>query len=391
MTFTSNFSRLILALGIILFSSNILFSEVNASNNVDSYIFVPNRGSSDITVIDSRTDEIVRRIGVGSVPHQVVVSTELDKLAVTNSADDTISIIDLNTFSVVSTINLDQEPEHIAMNPSGDLIAVGNIAAGTISLVSLEIEKEIHRVSGLYEPHNMTFNSDGDHLFVGNLGANIVSVINVSSGKVIDEISVGEHKMIASSHSNENEYQGVINITSTPNGKVGFAAYGEGDIMAVIDMDSRQVIKNVELGDLPWRAFTSPSGAYMIVPNNGDQTVSIFSAKTFEEIARLPGGEDMTGVNIGWFDSLAYVISRGEDKVIVIDLTKMEKVGELLLAGSPETGVVTPDGLKLYIALSGSNEVAVIDVEKMKIIKRIGEVGEEPWGVHMVGAINYCH
>jgi YVTN family beta-propeller protein len=99
----------------------------------------------------------------------------------------------------------------------------------------------------------------------------------------------------------------------------------------------------------------------------------------------------MTGVNIGWFDSLAYVISRGEDKVIVIDLTKMEKVGELLLAGSPETGVVTPDGLKLYIALSGSNEVAVIDVEKMKIIKRIGEVGEEPWGVHMVGAINYCH
>ena len=98
MSFTSNFSRLILALGIILFSSNILFSEVYASNNVDSYTFVPNRGSSVITVIDSRTDEIVRRIGVGSVPHQVVVSTELDKLAVTNSADDTISIIDLNTF-----------------------------------------------------------------------------------------------------------------------------------------------------------------------------------------------------------------------------------------------------------------------------------------------------
>ncbi|MBR72955.1 MAG: hypothetical protein CMM30_08460 [Rhodospirillaceae bacterium] len=391
MAIKKGFTKLFFSFFSILFSTSIFLSEANAAEDVNRYIFVPNRASADIAVIDTVTDELIRRIEVGSVPHQVVVSDKLDKLAVTNSADNTLSIIDLNTFLVVSTVELGEEPEHIAINPSGDVIAVGNIGGGSISFVSLNKGSELKRVSGLYEPHNMTFNSDGSHLFVGNLGANIVSVINVNDARVEEEISIGEHKTIASTHLSESEYQGIINITSTPNGKLGFAAYGEGDVMAIIDMELQKVIRNVELGNLPWRAFASPDGAHMLVPNNGDRTISVFSTKTLEEIARLPGGEDMTGINIGWFDSLAYVISRGENKLIVLDLISMKKVNEIPLLSTPETGVITPDGKKLYVALSSSDEVAVVDVRQMKIVKRIGNVGEEPWGVHMLGAINYCH
>ena len=61
------------------------------------------------------------------------------------------------------------------------------------------------------------------------------------------------------------------------------------------------------------------------------------------------------------------------------------------MPASPETGVTTPDGRKLYVALSGADEVAVIDVRARKVVKRIGDVGDGPWGAHMVGAINYCH
>ena len=365
--------------------------ESNASEDIKHYVFVPNRGSADIAVIDSRIDRVIKRIEVGEVPHQVAVSLELGKIAVTNTADDTVSIIDSSTFMVVANVPLDSEPEHIAMNHTGDTIAVGNIGAGTVSLVSLVSAQEISRVQGLFEPHNMTFSSNGKYLYVGNLGSNFVSVINVASGVVIDEIPVGNNKKIGSFNANKDEYQGIINITSTTDGKLGFAAYGEDDRMAVIDLDSQSVIKNIELGDLPWRAFATADGKYMLIPNNGDRTVSIISTKSLDEVARVAGGADMTGISTGWFDTLAYVISRGEDKAIVIDLTSMQKVGEVDLPSSPETGVITPDGRKLYVALSGSNKVAVIDVKAMKIDKMIGGVGEEPWGAHMVGAINYCH
>ena len=161
--------------------------------------------------------------------------------------------------------------------------------------------------------------------------------------------------------------------------------------MAVIDLESGRTLKDLALGDTPWRAFTTSDGRYMIVPNNGDETVSVVSTETLDEVARLPGAADMTGVNTGWFDRFAYVISRGDDKALVIDLETMQPAGEIALPGTPETGVVTPDGTKLYVALSDANTVAVIDVKAKAVVATIEGVGEEPWGAHMAGAVNYCH
>ena len=105
----------------------------------------------------------------------------------------------------------------------------------------------------------------------------------------------------------------------------------------------------------------------------------------------MPGGEDMTGINSAVLDTTAFVISRGENKVIVLDLINMKLAGEITLPGTPETAVTTPNGMKIYVALSDANKVAVIDARSRKLVKMIDGVGEEPWGVTMVGALNYCH
>ena len=360
-------------------------------DNVNHFVFVPNRASADVAIIDTRTDQVVAKVDVGNVPHQVVISDTLMKMVASNTADDTISVIDLQTLQPVATIDLDTEPEHMEVDPAGTTLAVGNIGAGTVSLVSLADNVELARIDGLYEPHNMTFSPDGSLLYVGNLGADVVSVIDVAAAKIVDEIRVGEPQTIGSVESASDEYQGIINVTRTPDGRLGFAAYGEGDAMAVLDLRTRELVKTLETGSLPWRSFATADGRYMITPNNGDETISVVSTTTLEEVARLPGAADMTGVNTGWFETTAFVISRGDDKLVVLDLMTMTRVGEIDLPSSPETGVTTPDGTKLYIALSGSDEVAVIDVRSQEVVGRIGGVGSEPWGAHMVGALNYCH
>ena len=359
---------------------------------LDQYVFVPNRSSADVAVIDSTTDEVVSRIAVGNVPHQVAVSDTLGLLVASNTADNTISVVDLRTLETAATVTLGHEPEHMEINPAGNLLAVGNIGDGTVSLVSLSEKAELNRITGLHEPHNMTFSPDGSLLYVGNLGANFVSVIDVAQARVIDELSVGQGQALAATAGDE-EHQGIINVTRTPDGRLGFAAHGDGDEMAVFDLRTQEKLATMKLGDAPWRAFTTADGRFMIVPNNGDQTVSVFSTSApFKEVARLQGAEDMTGVNTGWFETTAFVVSRGSDKVVMIDLEKMQNVGEIdLPGGTPETGVTTPDGTKLYVALSGTNEVAVIDTRSRQLITRISGVGEDPWGAHMVGAINYCH
>ena len=360
----------------------------------DHYVFVPNRDSANVAIIDTDTDRLIARVKVGNVPHQVAVSDTLGKLVASNTADNTITIISLKTLKPEATIKLGNEPEHMEISPGGAIAAVGNIGGGTVSLIDLKANREHKRITGLHEPHNMTFSPDGKLLYVGNLGANFVSVIDVAKGKVIDEIPVGDEQQLAALPGGEDDHQGVINVTRTVDGRLGFAAYGDGDTMAVIDLRTRRKLKTLKLGDLPWRAYTTADSRYMIVPNNGDQTVSIVSTTSpFREVARLRGAPDMTGVNTGWFESVAFVISRGEDKLVVLDLQEMRNTGEISLGKgcTPETGVTNPEGTKLYVALSGCNQVAVIDTRARKIVKRISGVGEEPWGAHMVGALNYCH
>jgi YVTN family beta-propeller protein len=108
-------------------------------------------------------------------------------------------------------------------------------------------------------------------------------------------------------------------------------------------------------------------------------------------VATLPGAEDMTGINTGWFETLAFVIGRADNKLVVLDLVAMEAVGEIALPGTPETGVTSPDGKTLYVALSDTDQVAVIDVRRRELVKTIDDVGDEPWGAVMAGALNYCH
>ena len=362
-----------------------------ALDDLSHYVFVPNRASADVAVIDTRTDAVVAHVPVGEVPHQVAVSQSRRKMAVSNTADDTVTVIDLGTLTATATIRLGHAPEHMEIDPSGEVLAVGNIGEGTVSLVSLSEERELARVDGLHEPHNMTFDPSGTRLYVGNLGASFVSVIDVPLATVAGEIPVGPDRALAARSVGEDAYQGIINVTATPDGRLGFAAYGEGDSMAVIDLVQGRTLKTLTLGDTPWRAYASGDGRYMIVPNNGDETVSVVSTASLDEIARLPGAADMTGVNTGWFDSLAFVISRGDDKVLVIDLATMSAAGEIALPGTPETGVATPDGTRLYVALSDAGKVAVIDMRARSVVATIDGVGEEPWGAHMVGAVNYCH
>jgi YVTN family beta-propeller protein len=356
------------------------------------YLYVPNRSSSDVAVIDHATQRLIARIEVGKVPHQVVVADRLGKLVASNTADNTISIIDLVTLRVEATLTLDHEPEHMELSPNGLVLAVGNIGAGTVSLISLEEAREVARVDGLFEPHNLTFSADGSLLYVANLGAEHVSVVDVAEARVVNEIPVAEPTALAAKGSGTSEeYQGIINVTRTPDGRLGFAAHGEGNVMAVIDLRSQRKIKSIELGELPWRAYSTADGRFMLVPNNGDATVSVISTSSLEVVATLPGAEDMTGINTGWFETLAFVISRGENKLVVLDLVEMKAVGEIALPGTPETGVTTPDGKTLYVALSDTDQVAVIDVRRRQLVKTIDDVGDEPWGAAMAGALNYCH
>lgn len=359
--------------------------------DIGNYVFVPNRDSPVVTLIDVRTDRVAAKIELDGVPDQILVSDQVNMLIASHVKTRSVSLVDLETQLIAATIPLGLSPEHIVLSPDGWSVAVADPLAGVVSIVSLMAEKEVARVEGLPHPDKLTFSLDGSLVYVSSRDDEAVNVIDIVQATVIDRVPVTESA--ANTHNGDaaQGYRGVTAVTRTANGRFGFAADEARGTLSVLDLGSNERVKMLQVGREPSRAYGTADGRYMLVPNQGDRTVSVIGTETLEVVATLPGADRVTAINTGWFESVAFVMSETENKAVVLDLMELRKAGEVSLPGSPGAGVVTPDGLKLFVALKDTNQVAVIDTRTHKLAALIDSVGIGPWGVVMARSNNYCH
>jgi YVTN family beta-propeller protein len=158
----------------------------------------------------------------------------------------------------------------------------------------------------------------------------------------------------------------------------------------VIDLRARRYLTTIALPGPALQAYPTADSQHVLVPN-GDGTVSLISTWSLEESARLPGAAGIAGINTGMFDTLAVALSRSGDKAVLLDLIERRALGEIALPSRPETGVSAAAGTKLYVALSGSDRLAVIDLQARRLLTTIDGVGAQPWAVNMASALSYCH
>ena len=378
-----------------IFASVSHADEKQASFDPKSVVFVTNRDSSDITIIDMKTDKIIDRIACGdwSNPHMAVPTLDGKYLLATGTNSNFVAIIDLKTREV-SKVRLGLMPEHFDITSDGKYAYIGNMGIGAVSVVDIEEKKEISRISGFFEPHGIVCLPNSSKVYVSNMGAHEVGVIDVEKQLLAKRLEVGSAYVMArlDMDNKMSEIVGIANPTLTIDGRYAYAADGDSNQVAVIDTIDDSVVTTIPVGDEPWRAYASPDGTKMVVPNNGDQTVSVIDTKTNKVIATFPGGEDMTGVNFVNGGKKAYVISRAENAVYVIDMERMKELKRIKLGLDLdlETASTTPDGKKVYIAASRRNSVYVLDADTDNY-KEIPNVGLSPWAVTIIGGANYCH
>ena len=348
---------------------------------IDGLVFVPSKQTAEVAVIDTRSDTVVRRLATGSAPLHAAVSTGLRLLVTTSWRGNTVNLIDVDGALPTERIALDLRPDGIELDPAGRTLAVSSLETDSVALVDLAARRQTASIAGFATPHHLAFSANGRRLFVGNLGANRVTEVDVATGTVARQIELAPA---------DADLGGVTNLTVLPDGQRALAAFGSGSELALIDLVEGGAGPRVLVGELPWRAFATMDGSRLLVPNNGEGTVSVLDGASLTEIARVPAGADITGVNTAWFESVAFVLSRGDRKATAIELERGRSLGEITLPGAPEAAVTTADGTRLYVALGDVGSVAVIDVPQRRLLKVIDGVARRPWGVQMAGAVNYC-
>lgn len=352
-----------------------------ADLNSERFVFVANRTSAEIAIIDTRIDAVTGQVRVADIPHQFVISGTRAKLVASHLEARAVTVFNLERMEIEAVLHLGFRPEQLELDPSGRTFAFASGPDDRVSVVSLKPVEEMFQLSGLDRPSDLMFSRDTRQLFVASAIAPRIAVVDAWNGDLLEPLVMDQPPASGSARL---QYAG----------QFGFALHGASGAVSVFHLLDRYLIGTLDLPGPTIAAFATSYGRQILVPNERDHSVSIVSLPvrgTPTETTRLPSLPGISGINTGMFDSVAFVLSRDHNKAVVLDLDEHRAVAEIALPSQPETAIAADAGRKLYVALSGSHQVAVIDMQKRVLAKLIDGVGREPWGVNMVGALSYCH
>ena len=358
-------------------------------------VMIVNRDSNDIAFMDIKTKKMVGKTFLGNNvnPHMVMMSPDGRYVVTGGTRANKAYIIDARTLELVKVIPVDIAPEHLAFSPDSRWYYQGNPDGDSISVIDMVSLTKIKTIPGLVEPLNVTFSSDGSKAYVGNYGAHWVGVIDVRRHELLKKIQIDKVPGIAKLDPAKylGELHG-INIAAPSNdGRYLYAADGTLGVVGVIDTREDKIVKVIRVGKDPWRIYMNHDGHYAITPNNGDETISIIDLKTNKVAATLEAGPNMTGVN--YAAGKAFVISSTSGFVYVYDMNTLKPAGRIKLGTNIQLETATTDVAeqKLYLAVSTTNSVAIIDA-KTNAVEMVSNVGLFPWGTHIMDSKdNYCH
>lgn len=363
-----------------------------APAQVTDRVFVANRESGDVAVIDARTDRVVGRFAVGLRPHMTIALMD-GRTITTGSGSDDLAVVDGRSLAPRARLAAGARgPEHASVSPDRRWLYVANVEGGAVSVVDLPAMRVVQVLSGLAHPHNIVFAEDGRKAYVAQAGAHALAVVDVRTHRVVGQIAVAEPVLVAARAGERAiEVQGVNNAVLVPGTGLLFAPDQDAGLVAVVDTRTDRVVDRIAVGREPWEPYLTPDGRRLLVPNLADQTVSVIDTATRRVVATLPGGREMTGVVVSADSRKAYLVRRGDDLVSVLDLARLAVVREIPAGKEPEVAARLADGSKVYVASSGSNDVTVIETATDKVVARVPNVGLHPWAVAAPGGYTYCH
>jgi len=345
---------------------------------VARYVFIPSRNAPIVTVVDRDIDGVVGTLDVGLVPEQVVVSEATRKLVAVDGIARAVSVVELANGRRVA-IDLDFTPQWLIASPDGYVVAAADLSAGSVAFVELMRNRVVSRITGLSPIHDLMFGPDGAFLYVAVERSDGVGVVDVARGKLIEEIAVSGLRSAQAA-----------GLTRSPSGRMGYVKAQGSRTISLVDLNNFRPVREIEVGRDALKAFPTGFGGYLVVPDNSEKTVTIVANASLTVAAMLKGGAGMTTVHSGWFDTLALVPSATERKLLVYDLDRLSQAPDIPLPGSPGRGAVTQDGARLYIALEDASKVAVIDLQRRRLLHTIA-VASNPVAAIMAKSFDVCH
>lgn len=304
------------------------FCGVPGARAQDAYI--PNQGSDNMTIVNSRNLSDRITVSVGHEPHESAATHDARYVFVSNRGEGTVAVFDTATRAELDTdgnpangttrIVAGLQPHGLAVTPDDRYLLVTNDGSNDVTVVSIAGFRVVGTVPAVGSgPHMIAITPDGREAWTGNIVGGDVSIIDMAKA-----IADPAHAVVCATPGGSGSAcripsgSGTEGVTFTQDGKTAYVAAGDNNTVTVIDVGTRQVIRTLSIAGQPLRVAIRPDGrrAY----------VSQFS-----------------GTSIAVIDTATSLIVTGEQIANVVDTLGMDfyAEGSAMFVGNFDSAVVT--------------------------------------------------
>jgi len=293
-------------------------------------LLVLNKVENSLAFVDPATGKVLSKVPTGDGPHEVV--TDAARAYVGNygaqTPGATLSVIDLASRKELRRVDLGP-----LRRPHGMVIVEGMVY----------FTAEVNRVVARYDPaadrvdwvmgtgqtgtHMIAAHGGGSTFFTTNIGSDTVSVLARGANPLawaVSTIAVGK---------------GPEALDISPNGAELWVAHSRDGGVSVIDIASRTVAHTLDLRTKRSnRLKFTPDGALVLISDLDAGELVVVDARARVEVKRLPLGRSPEGILVEPGGARAYVAVTGDNVVAVVDLKTLQVIGRI------ETGT-GPDGM----------------------------------------------
>ncbi len=312
--------------------------QATAINPVTNKIYIANKGSNTVTVIDGATNS-TSYVYVGYYPYAVAINSVTDKIYVANNGSGNVTVID-GASNNTSSVNVGSMPRAVAVDPATNKIYVANYGSNTVTVID-GASNNTSAVNVGISPLAVAVNPVTNKIYVANGGATVTVIDGASSNT--STVNVGSYPLAVAVNPVTNKI---------------YVANSYGNTVTVIDGASNNT-STVTAGGYPFAVAINPVTNKIYVANSASNTVTVIDGATNNPTS-IAAGSQPVAVAVNPVTNKIYVANSYGNTVTAIDgasnATSTVNVGY-----NPDAVAVNPVTNKIYTANSGSGNVSVID------------------------------
>lgn len=248
----------------------------------------------------------------------------------------------------------------------GNSLTVHELASGHTRTIALGHDSRPHGLAAIPGSRDWLVTAEGQHALLR---------VNIDSGQIVQRMAVGD---------------GIAHMVAS-DGRAAFVTHLRSGTLKRIDLASGHTTHSVSSGAGAEGVAVRPNHAEVWVSNRAADTVTVHHADDLRLLASLPSPGFAIRVAFSTDGRYAYVTNARAARLAVFDAQTRQQIADIPLAregaqyqqtllgqAALPIGVIAhPSGERVYVAISGGDEIAVIDTTRWQVIDR-WRTGREP-------------